>query len=181
MSFKFIFSFFIGIFLTSIFFSFKPGESGTKGATSIKRMTMQEALNASKSKPKKIIVDIYTDWCGWCKKMDKDTYENTEIINYINTNYYPVKFNAERPGDINFKNKVFKLPDAGGRTTHEFTQVLMRQGSGYPTTCFMDEEQTVLQSIPGYIDSKMMNMIVKYFGGNHYKNTEWNMYQSNFK
>ena len=73
------------------------------------------------------------------------------------------------------------MPNSGGRATHEFTSLLMQGGGGYPTTCFFDKELNVLQSIPGYIDVKMMNMILKYFGGDHYKNTQWDQFQSSFK
>lgn len=144
-------------------------------------MTMQQALDANKKKPKKIIVDVYTDWCGWCKKMDKDTYDNPEIIKYINENYYAVKFNAENNGEVKFKDRVYKMPNTGGRATHEFTAVIMQGGGGYPTTCFFDNDLSILQSVSGYLDAKTMNMVLKYFGGNHHKTTEWSKYSATFK
>ena len=71
-------------------------------------MTMDEALAAQKSNPKKIIVDVYTSWCGPCKLLDKNTFGNAEVSAFINQNYYPVKFNAEGKEEVNFNGNRFE-------------------------------------------------------------------------
>ena len=71
-------------------------------------LTWEEAQAKNQKEARKFIVDVYTQWCGWCKKMDKATFEQTEIFNYINANYYAVKFDAETRTDIQFKDKVYK-------------------------------------------------------------------------
>ena len=61
----------------------------------IKWMSMGEALKAQKINPKKIIMDVYTKWCGPCRLLDKKTFGNPDVSRYISQNFYAVKFNAE--------------------------------------------------------------------------------------
>ena len=56
-------------------------------------ISFEQAVELQKKEPRKILIDIYTDWCGWCKKMDKYTYTDQSVINNLNTKYYLVKFN----------------------------------------------------------------------------------------
>ncbi|MBK7959044.1 MAG: DUF255 domain-containing protein [Bacteroidetes bacterium] len=165
----------IGILFTS---SFKGKEASTPH---IKWMTMKEALAASKKNPKKIIVDVYTDWCGWCKKMDKATYENPKIIANINKNYYAVKFNAEREEDVEYMGKMYKMPQTGGRATHELAVYMLQGQMSYPSTLILNDDNSIIQNIPGYIEADMMNTVLSYFGGNHHKTTAWDAFQKNFK
>jgi len=74
-------------------------------------MTMNEALEAQQSEPKKIIMDVYTTWCGPCKLMDKNTFSNKDVIKFINENYYPVKFNAEGTQEITYQDFKFTNPN----------------------------------------------------------------------
>ena len=62
----------------------------------IQWMSMNDALEAQKETPKKIFMDVYTDWCGPCKLLDKNTFGNKDVIKFVNENYYPVKFNRRR-------------------------------------------------------------------------------------
>lgn len=68
----------------------------------VKWMTLSEAMEKVKTQPKPIIMDFYTDWCGWCKQMMRTTYANPDIAQYLNTNFYPVKFNAETRETIEY-------------------------------------------------------------------------------
>ena len=68
----------------------------------VKWYTLEEAQKLNAKNPKKIIIDVYTDWCGWCKKMDQATFGNPAIAKYLNDNYYPVKC-------TNFTRKLISL------------------------------------------------------------------------
>jgi thioredoxin-related protein len=143
----------------------------------IKWVTFEEAVELNKTVPKKLLVDLYTDWCGWCKKMDRDTYANAAIINVINANFYPVKFNAEQRESVTFDGHTFKFIAQGSRGVHELAAALTQNKLSYPTTVFMDEQVRIIQPLPGYMGPDQMLPILKYIGEDHFKTTSWEDYQ----
>ena len=74
-------------------------------------MTLDEARAAQKKEPKKIFMDVYTNWCGPCKLLDKNTFQNPDVSRYISEHFYAVKFNAEGNDVIKFKGYTFKNPN----------------------------------------------------------------------
>lgn len=141
---------------------------------SINWMTFEEAIALNKKEPRKIIVDVYTDWCGWCKKLDNDTYSNPEVINYINKKFYAVKFNAETKKDIVYKGKKY----VNSNRTHPLTYVLAQSDNvGYPTTVFLDEKNNVIKVSRGYMDPKGFLPVLKYIGSNAYKTKTFEEYK----
>src|ERR1700721_1067191 len=70
-------------------------------------VNFDEAVRLNKKHPKKIFIDVFTEWCGWCKKMDATTYTDPEIISYINKNFYPVRLDAETGDTFHFNNHTF--------------------------------------------------------------------------
>ena len=80
-------------------------------AQEINWMTFEEAVEAQKNEPRKIMVDAYTTWCGPCKLLDKNTFSNKDVADYLNKNYYAVKFNAEGNEKVNFKEYTFTNPN----------------------------------------------------------------------
>jgi thioredoxin-related protein len=80
-------------------------------AQEIKWMSLEKAVEAQKTTPKKIFIDAYTIWCGPCKMLDKNTFRNKDVATYVNENYYAVKFNAEGNETIKFQDKTFSNPD----------------------------------------------------------------------
>lgn len=140
----------------------------------IKALSFEEAVKLQKENPKKMIIDVYTDWCGWCKKMDKNTYTDSEVIKHINANYYFVKLNAEQKQEIIYKDKVFKFKEE--YKSNELAVSLLNGQMSYPSTVFLDENMNLLTVVPGYLTPKEMNPILKYFGENIYKEKNWKEY-----
>lgn len=136
----------------------------------IKWMSMNEAVAANNKVPKKLLVDIYTDWCGWCKTMDKQTYTDKRIIEYINKNYYAVKFNSEKKDEtIVIKNRTYKyMPEY---KCNELAVQLLRGQMSYPTTVFIDETFTVAEPVAGFLKPADLMPILKYFATDSYKDT----------
>lgn len=133
-------------------------------AQEIKWMSMDEALAAQKKKAKPIFMDVYTDWCGPCKMLDKNTFHDKEIVEYINANYYAVKFNAEGNSEVNFKGKKYTNPqyvaDRKGRNAvHEFTYLLKVEA--YPSMMIFDTKGEVKERIVGYHTPDLLMPILK--------------------
>jgi thioredoxin-related protein len=129
-------------------------------------LSMNEALANSKKTNKKILVDFMTDWCGWCKRMDKTTYEDPKVIETLNRYFLTVKFNAEREEPLEYKGVKYSMKAEGIRSTHEFATFLLNGKMGYPTTSFLGVEHELLTNIPGYINAEEMVLILKFFGQN---------------
>lgn len=150
-------------------------------AQDIQWISWEEAQSRMKEEPRKVVVDVYTDWCGWCKKLDKTTFKNPEIVNFINDNYYAIKFDAEYKKDIIVNGKSYSFLKTGRRGYHELAAHILRGKMSYPSIVFMDEEMNVIQAIAGFQDVKTFNMILHYFEGDYHKNTPWKTYTRTFK
>lgn len=151
--------------LMLVTFSAKAQESAA-----VKWMTIEEALSASEKNPKKIIIDIYTDWCGWCKVMDRDTFGNANVASYINENYYAVKLNAEKQGSFTYKGNVYNLETTNGRSINTFVLAISNGNIGYPTTAYLDESQNVLTLLSGFQKPDQLLPILQYLKADFYKN-----------
>ncbi len=162
---------------------------GTITAQKINWVTLEEAIALQKETPKKIMVDVYTNWCGPCKMLDKNTFHNPDVVKYVNDNYYAVKFNAEGNEEVTYKGKTYSNPGykaelANRRNSvHELSRFF--QVRAYPTILFMDEEANLLAPIKGYQKPMQLELYLKLFKENHHKNIttqeEFNTYHSNFK
>ncbi|MGY6560307.1 MAG: thioredoxin family protein [Nitritalea sp.] len=104
-------------------------------------MQFEEAVQASAAVPKMVLVDVYTDWCGWCKKMDKETFTDQEVIAYINAHFYPVKLNAERT-DRSFEFR--------GKSYTEASIAKAMRVRSYPNFILMDASMENITQLPGY-------------------------------
>ena len=133
-------------------------------------------LSQTDKNPKKIFIDVYTDWCGWCKKMDKDTFQNPEVAAYMQANFYMVKLDGEGKEEITYNGKTFKFIPQGRRGYHEFAAALMQGKMSYPTVIFLDEKLGMLSPVPGYQKVEPFMQIARYFGDNIYKEKDWKTY-----
>ncbi len=166
---------FLAIFSVSISFSNAQNES-------IHWVSFTKAMELSQSQPKKVFIDMYTDWCGWCKRMDVTTFSHPEVIKYINEHYYAVKFNTESEGPITVKDSTYKINPAYGRKgTHELAVRLLNGKLSYPTFVFLDEKFNILSPVPGYQKAEQIEPILKYFGDNNYLRMSWVDYSEAFK
>ncbi len=148
----------------------------------IKWVGFEEAVALNAKKPKKIFLDMYTDWCGWCKKMDQSTFINPVIVDYMNRNFYAVKFNAERKDTITYKGKNYMNANPSGqRSSHQLAQVILNGRMSYPSFAFMDEEMNMITVVPGYRKAPEFEAILNYIGTNAYKNQKWEEFNAAFK
>jgi len=145
-------------------------------------MSFTDAVKKNETVKKKLLIDVYTDWCGWCKRMDASTYQNKQAVAYINKNFYPVKLDAEMSDSIVFQNHVFRKTDATKKSApHELAVALLNGKMGYPSTVFLDENFNMLSPVQGYLSVEQLEMYMKYFTEVDYTKVKWEDFQSNFK
>ncbi|QTE22078.1 thioredoxin family protein [Polaribacter cellanae] len=142
-------------------------------AQKINWISLEKAVELQKTNPKKIMMDMYAVWCGPCKMLDKNTFQNKSVAAYVNKNYYAVKFNAEGNEEISFKDKIFTNPNynpkkARGRNSgHELSAYFGVRA--YPTIVFLDEKADFIAPIPGYKTPKQLELFLKLFESDAYK------------
>lgn len=140
----------------------------------------EEAMERMAKEPRKLLVDVYTSWCGWCKRMDATTFSEPLLSKYINERFYPVKLNAEDRQALRWKGKIFEFVRSGKHGYHALAAELTRGRLSFPTIVFLDERLEVIQPIPGYKDAMTFEQIATYFGENAYKRIPWEVYQRNY-
>ncbi|NQW42282.1 MAG: DUF255 domain-containing protein [Bacteroidetes bacterium] len=155
-----------GIFMSANFASKpKPKKKAVKAKTTTPATTSDKTLTwytptegfaKAKKESKILIVDVYTDWCYWCKVMDKETYTNVDIISKLNQYYVAIKFNPENNGThkingVDYSSEaLLQLLNKGG------------QNSGYPTTFFWKKlsDNTAMSAYPGFRKPDEFNVIL---------------------
>lgn len=169
------------IFLSIIFLiTFATwANAGDNKKHEINWMTFEQAEAKMKEHPKKVIVDVYTGWCGWCKKLDRDIYTNDSLVDYVNEYFYAVKFDAEQKTTIHFVGKTWDY--APEKRVNDLAYALLQGKMSYPTTVFMDENFKDAQPVPGYLELFQMENVMKYFGTDSDHKMEYTKWQHDFK
>ncbi len=164
----------LAVSITLVVLSFRSEKGGEE---KINWMSWEEAVILSEENPKRIFIDVYTEWCGWCKRMDKTTFSDKEVATFMNKNFYAVKLDAEQKEDIIFQNNTFKfLPDAGRRGVHELAKALLDGKMSYPSIVYMDEQFRRITISAGYKDAKGIMPELKYVGEGIYEKMTWQDY-----
>ena len=148
------------------------------GDTGTRWYSLNEVSTNLKKQQRPVLIDLYTDWCGWCKVMDKKTYSNKNVSSYLDQKFYAVKVDAEGKNPISWMNRQFKFNESYG--THDFAIYLTGGQLSYPTTVIIPPGGEP-QAIPGYLTPKQFEVILKYFGEGAYKTTPFPAFEKNFK
>lgn len=121
-------------------------------------LTLAEAEEVQKKNPNKpYFIDFYTNWCGWCKKMDQSTFKEEEVVKHINENYIPVKFNAETKEDVTFKGKVYKYVTASnGRGVNAFAYFSLKGRLSYPSYAVINGEGETEKLLLGFMPKETL-------------------------
>ena len=158
------------ILSVAAFMAFRFSDQGqSKEAEKVQWYTWKEAIELSDKEPKKLFIDMYTNWCGWCKRMDATTFTDPKVVQMLNNDFYAVKFNAEQKEPVAYKGHTFTFIDSGRRGVHELAYSLLEGRLGYPSYVYMDEQQKRITISPGYKPVDKMVKELEFIKGEHYK------------
>jgi thioredoxin-related protein len=159
----------VSVLLTLHLMSFTPATA------QVKWHTIEQAAEA-KIGEKLYFIDFYTSWCGYCKKMDRETFSDATVAKILNQYYYPVKFNAEGSNTFTWFGQTYKPATAGRNRTHQFAQGLQ----GYPTFVICTADGKALQAIPGFMSAKDFTVVLWYLASGDYQRYSYEQYQKIF-
>ena len=151
----------------------------TSGNEKVQWLQLHEVTAKLKDKDKPILIDLYTDWCYWCKVMDKKTYNNKKVIEYINEHFYSARINAETKDILNWKDKTYNYND----TYHinNFSLFVTYGRASFPTTVIIADQNSAPIPIAGFMEPKELERILKYFGEGAYKTMNFPQFEKTFR
>ncbi len=171
------------LFLVLVMSLLMSGVNEAAADNDVEWLTMEEAQEKVEEEPKKVFVDIYTDWCGWCRRMSSQTYAHPVIADYLNNNFYPVKLNAEQEEPIEFRGTTYENNNLGDRRpTHDFAIALLQGQMSYPSIAFFDESLNLITAIPGFRPPHSMEAVLSFFGEDVFKeDSDLDAYMESFE
>ncbi len=152
--------------LLAISFLLSTTQLKAQQVDSVRWLSFEGLEEALATQPKKVFIDFYTDWCTYCRKMDKVVFTKPELVDLLNDQYYAVRFNAETDAPVAFGGQLFINDQVGKSRTpiHQIAQLLaLRQGRFVaPTLVLLDEEFKVVSRHFEYMDSKKLLRALNY-------------------
>lgn len=154
-----------------LFLAFQSSPELPAPATELTWYTWEEAMVLQQKNPKKLMVDVYTDWCGWCKKMDRETFEHPEVAAFLMEHFYPIKLDAEQRETIVFDGVEFDWRDAGRNGIHMLAYSLLDGQMSYPTIVFLNERTERIMISKGYKKTGRMLKELQFIHDERYRDT----------
>jgi len=167
-------------FLGMAFTGFSQSEK-KKSKKEITWYSWEEGIELAEKKNKKVLVDIYTDWCGFCKRMDRDTFTDPKVIKYMNKNFVMIKLDGDSKEDYTYKGETYSFKKGSRRGYNGLAVELVKRNPAYPTFVFLDESQEVIDNVIGYKLPVKFYPVINYFGSNAYEESSLKDYVGLFK
>jgi thioredoxin-related protein len=140
-------------------------------------LTWEEAIERQQEQPRKLLVDVYTDWCGWCKQMDKRVFAQSDIADYIGEEFYAVKLNAEQREAIQYAGHTFRFdPELTRRGAHTLAVSLLDGKLSFPSIVYLDEDRKRITISPGFKPAERFIHELIYIAEEHYHNVGYQKY-----
>ena len=142
-------------------------------------LSIEEADRQIKKEAKPVMIDLFTNWCYWCKVMDKKTFSNSKVISYINEHFYAVKVNAESKEEIGWNGIYYKYDSQ--LKLNNFAMYVTSGEPLFPSTVIFGEMKEAPATVSGFMSPKEIEPVLKYFGEGKYKTESFNDFSATFK
>ena len=149
------------------------GFPGLQAQEKVKWYSIEEAIQMTTREPRVLVIDVYTDWCGWCKRMDATTFSDPEIVAMLNSRFYPVKLDAEGKEDIVIGDRTFRYVGSGRSGYDEVAAILTKGRLGYPTISYVDDQGRLLEAYAGYATADQLKVQLAFYADGSYKTTSF--------
>jgi clan AA aspartic protease (TIGR02281 family) len=144
--------------------------------------SFEDAAKLNAQTHKKVFIDIFTDWCGWCKELDRSTFTNPAIVKLMNDNFIAVKLNAERKDTVVFNGYTFINPNPTGyRSTHQLASSMLKGKMMYPSMVFMDDSMRIITTVQSYLKPVDLEPILAYISQNKYNKVNFDTFKMAYK
>lgn len=117
---------------------------------SITWIDIDQAAAIQNNEGKLYFVDVYTEWCGWCKVMDKKTFTDPEVIKIMSEKFHMVKFDAEQTNLVNWEGREYIYKAGGRKGIHGLAPMLLNNRLSYPSFAILDKDRKPIKTIVGY-------------------------------
>jgi len=148
-------------------------------------ISINELEAKMKQEPRKVLIDVYTQWCGPCKMMLANTFTNPEVVTLVNEKFYAVKFNAEGDEKVKFKgydfaNAAYDPAKTGRNSTHDFTMAIAPVNGriAYPTIVYLNENLEIIQPIQGYWKADQYIPLLSYLSSDSFQTMSFEDYKA---
>ena len=131
--------------------------------------TMDQAQQQAASSGKKVLMDVYTVWCGYCRKMAAETYPNASVREAVDNYFYTVRIDAESDEVVVFNGVAMTMSELA--TSLGVTS--------FPTTIFIDTDGEPIGIQPGFMDASMFRNLLGYVGSDAYKTLSFEAFVRN--
>ena len=131
-----------------------PARAGTAESAAVKWQAWNSGLKAAGKNGRPVLVDVYTDWCGWCRRMERDVYARPDVRSYLSQRFVTVKLDAEASDEVQYEGRDYTSASLANRF----------RVTGYPTTIFLKSDGQHLANVPGYVAPERFLLLLRYIG-----------------
>jgi uncharacterized protein YyaL (SSP411 family) len=150
----------------------------TRKKEKVKWLTVTELQTAYNNERKPILIDVYTGWCGWCKVMDRQTYNSDNVATYINSHFYALKLDAEDKQTLEWNGRKYAYNAAA--KSNDLAVYFLNGEMSFPTTVFLSSLDAQPAALAGYLRPKEIEAPLKFFGEGVYKTKTFTQFNDNF-
>jgi len=115
----------------------------------------EDGKSIARSERKKIFMNFRADWCNYCRTMEKNTFTDTDIVAFLNSNFISIKIDVDRQKSLAQKYNIQPLPD----------------------TWFLTASGDVIGNRPGYLSPQDLLPLLRYIHTESYQKMSFSQFK----